>query len=74
MKIVIDLGKMKDSLINMYNSFLGHDTKGYFRVTDTPQDLPNPENDTPWAGTIKYSIETCFLCMGWILVGDNNFN
>jgi len=57
MKIVIDLGKMKDSLINMYNSFLGHDTKGYFRVPDTPQDLPNPENDTPWAGTIKYSIE-----------------
>ena len=57
MKIVIDLGKMKDSLVSMYNGFLGHDTKGYFRVPDTPQDLPNPENDTPWAGTIKYSIE-----------------
>ena len=36
---------------------MGHSTDGYFRVPETTQDLPNPENDTPWAGTPKLSME-----------------
>lgn len=48
---------MKKFLRNIYNQLLGHSTDGYFRVPDTTQDLPNPENDTPWAGTAKYSME-----------------
>jgi len=48
---------MKKLLRNIWNQFLGHPTSGYFRVPDTPQDLPDPENDTPWAGTLKLSIE-----------------
>ena len=48
---------MKKLFRNIWNQFLGHPTDGYFRVPDTPQDLPNPENDTPWAGTLKLSME-----------------
>jgi cytochrome c oxidase subunit 4 len=54
MKIVIDLSKMKDSFIKIFQSFLGHDTRGYFRVPKTPQDLPAPKDDTPWAGYASY--------------------
>ena len=48
---------MKKFLKNIYNQILGHETEGYFRVPDTKQDLPKPENDTPWAGSITYSID-----------------
>tara|TARA_B100000459_G_C8465889_1_gene152114 strand:+ start:84 stop:527 length:444 start_codon:yes stop_codon:yes gene_type:complete len=48
---------MKKLFRNIWNQFLGHSTDGYFRVPETPQDLPNPENDTPWAGTLKLSME-----------------
>ena len=48
---------MKKLFRNIWNQFLGHPTDGYFRVPDTPQDLPEPENDTPWAGTMKLSME-----------------
>tara|TARA_B100000424_G_scaffold255452_1_gene234431 strand:- start:350 stop:793 length:444 start_codon:yes stop_codon:yes gene_type:complete len=48
---------MKKLFKNIWNQFLGHSTDGYFRVPDTPQDLPDPENDTPWAGTLKLSME-----------------
>ena len=48
---------MKKLFRNIWNQFLGHSTDGYFRVPDTPQDLPEPENDTPWAGTLKLSME-----------------
>jgi len=48
---------MKKFLKNIFNQFLGHSTDGYFRVPDTAQDLPNPENDTPWAGNLKISME-----------------
>ena len=48
---------MKKLFRNIWNQFLGHPTDGYFRVPETPQDLPNPENDTPWAGTLKLSME-----------------
>ena len=40
---------MKKLFRNIWSQFLGHSTDGYFRVPDTPQDLPEPENDTPWA-------------------------
>ena len=48
---------MKKLFRNIWSQFLGHSTDGYFRVPDTPQDLPEPENDTPWAGTLKLSTE-----------------
>mgnify|MGYP005744188705 FL=1 len=48
---------MKKLFRNIWSQFLGHSTDGYFRVPDTPQDLPEPENDTPWAGTLKLSME-----------------
>ena len=48
---------MKRLFRNIWSQFLGHSTDGYFRVPDTPQDLPEPENDTPWAGTLKLSME-----------------
>ena len=48
---------MKKLIRNIWSQFLGHSTDGYFRVPDTPQDLPEPENDTPWAGTLKLSME-----------------
>jgi cytochrome c oxidase subunit 4 len=48
---------MKKLFRNIWGQFLGHSTDGYFRVPDTPQDLPEPENDTPWAGTLKLSME-----------------
>ena len=48
---------MKKLFRNIWDQFLGHSTDGYFRVPDTPQDLPEPENDTPWAGTLKLSME-----------------
>ena len=48
---------MKKLFRNIWSQFLGHSTDGYFRVPDTPQDLPEPENDTPWAGTMKLSME-----------------
>jgi cytochrome c oxidase subunit 4 len=48
---------MKKFLKNIYNQMLGHETKGYFRVPDTKQDLPEPENDTPWVGTARYTID-----------------
>ena len=48
--------KMKKLFKNIYNQFLGHSTDGYFRVPDTQQDLPNPPNDTPWAGTDKFAL------------------
>lgn len=48
---------MKKFFRNIWSQFLGHSTDGYFRVPDTPQDLPEPENDTPWAGTLKLSME-----------------
>ena len=48
---------MKKLFRNIWNQFLGHSTDGYFRVPETTQDLPNPENDTPWAGTLKLSME-----------------
>ena len=48
---------MKKLFRNICSQFLGHSTDGYFRVPDTPQDLPEPENDTPWAGTLKLSME-----------------
>ena len=48
---------MKKLFRNILNQFLGHTTDGYFRVPDTAQDLPNPKNDTPWAGTLKLSMD-----------------
>ena len=48
---------MKKLFRNIWSQFLGHSTDGYFRVPETPQDLPEPENDTPWAGTLKLSME-----------------
>ena len=48
---------MKKLFRNIWSQFLGHSTDGYFRVPDTLQDLPEPENDTPWAGTLKLSME-----------------
>ena len=48
---------MKKLFRNIWSQFLGHSTDGYFRVPDTPQDLPEPENDTPWAGNLKLSME-----------------
>ena len=48
---------MKKLIRNIWSQFLGHSTDGYFRVPDTPQDLPEPENDTPWAGTLKLSMD-----------------
>ncbi len=54
MKIVIDLSKMKNSFVKIFQSFLGHSTRGYFRVPNTPQDLPDPKDDTPWAGYASY--------------------
>ena len=48
---------MKKLFRNIWDQFLGHSTDGYFRVPDTPQDLPEPENDTPWAGNLKLSME-----------------
>ena len=48
--------KMKKLFKNIFNQFLGHSTDGYFRVPDTQQDLPNPPNDTPWAGTDKFAL------------------